>query len=81
MRPASLRSYTIKSASTSSPIQTVTVGPGITPGQLPLARTKALADSTAGGDFHPALKTSYFVVQFHYTAFCKKCNPFFGLPP
>ena len=81
MRPASLRSYTIHSADTSSPIQTVTVGPGITPGQLPSARTEALADSTAGGDFHPALKTSYFVVYVYYTAFCRKCNPYFGLPP
>ena len=81
MRPASLRNYTINSASTSSPIQTVTVGSGITPDQLPLARTKALADSTAGGDLHPALKTSYFVVHLYYTCFCKKCNPFFGLPP
>ena len=80
MRPASLRSYTIKSASTSSPIQTVTVGSGITPDQLPL-ESKALADSTAGGDLHPALKTSYFVVHLYYTRFCKKCNPFFGLPP
>ena len=81
MRPASLRNYTINSASTSSPIQTVTVGSGITPDQLPSAKTEALADFTAGGDLHPALKTLYFVVHFYYIVFFKKCNPFFGLLP
>ncbi|EDN01222.1 hypothetical protein BACCAP_00790 [Pseudoflavonifractor capillosus ATCC 29799] len=35
----------------SSIIQTVTVGAGITP-----AHAVQLADSTAGGDFHPAPK-------------------------
>ena len=46
----------------SSPIQTITVGSGITPDQLPLEGTpsKALAGSTAGGDFHPALKNRLF---------------------
>ena len=35
-----------------------TVGPGVSPGQ-PLAR---VADFTASGEFHPALKTFYSVV-------------------
>lgn len=33
-----------------------TVGPGVSPGQ-PLAR---VADCTASGEFHPALKTFFF---------------------
>ena len=37
-----------------SPIQTLTVGPGITPG----LRIAPLAGYTAGGDFHPAPKVS-----------------------
>ncbi len=37
-----------------SPIQTVTVGPGVSP-DLQIA---PLAGFTAGGDFHPALKVS-----------------------
>ena len=36
-------------------IRTVTVGPEISPGRLPL-RLRVLAGFTAGGDFHPALK-------------------------
>ena len=36
---------------------------------------EAGADFTAGGDFHPALKTSYFVVQSYYTVFLPKNNP------
>ncbi len=36
----------------SSSIQTLTVGTGIAPVHAP----KELADCTAGGDFHPALK-------------------------
>ena len=63
-----LRTCTI-CACTSSPIQTVTVGPGIAPGQLPPAGAEALADCTAGGDFHPALKTSYPVVILYYSHF------------
>jgi hypothetical protein len=50
-------------ARTSSFIRTLTVGPGITPDLLTPARdSRALAGSqpsllTAGGEFHPALKT------------------------
>ena len=51
---------------TSSSIRTVTVGPGVSPGQRTLARP--VADFTASGEFHPALKTSYPVVALHYTA-------------
>ena len=39
---------------------------------------EALADYTAGGDFHPALKTSYFVVQGYYSSRDRKCNPQFS---
>lgn len=41
---------------TPSLIQTVTVGIGIAPIPAP----RALADYTAGGDFHPAPKTTIF---------------------
>ena len=47
-------------------------------GFLPLKRSKLLADCTAGGDFHPALKTSYFVVQGYYSSRDRKCNPQFS---
>jgi hypothetical protein len=40
----------------SSFIRTVTVGPGVSPDLLTL-RLQALAGYTAGGEFHPALKT------------------------
>ena len=43
-------------------------------GFLLLKRSKSLADYTAGGDFHPALKTSYFVVRLYYILFREKCN-------
>jgi hypothetical protein len=38
------------------------VGPGISPGQLPL-RLRALAGFTAGGGFHPALKARFGIVR------------------
>ena len=61
------------SLSTSSPIQTVTVGSGIQPDLLLLGqRPKTLADYTAGGDLHPALKTFYSVVHMTlYSLFLK----------
>jgi hypothetical protein len=40
----------------SSFIRTLTVGPGISPDLLTL-HLQALAGYTAGGEFHPALKT------------------------
>jgi hypothetical protein len=42
----------------SSSIQTITVGSGIAPDQLP----KQFADFTAGGDLHPALKYLFFLL-------------------
>lgn len=61
-------------------IRTVTVGSGFPPDLLTPprgGRSRALPESgnTAGGDFHPALKTSYFVVQSYYTVFLAKNNP------
>lgn len=58
-------------------IRTVTVGSGFPPDLLTPprgGRSRALPESgnTAGGDFHPALKTFHFVVYFYYTAFCRK---------
>jgi len=51
----------------------VTVGPGVSPGQ-PFAR---VADYTASGEFHPALKTSYFVVSAVIIYGNRpQCNPF-----
>ena len=44
----------------SSSIQTVTVGPGVPPGQRTPKRP--VADCTASGDLHPALKTKDSVV-------------------
>ena len=35
-----------------------TVGPGVTPDLLTLSQRKALAGYTAGGELHPALRTS-----------------------
>jgi hypothetical protein len=58
---------------TSSSIRTVTVGPGVSPGQRTLARP--VADFTASGEFHPALKTSYPVVCKHYTTQPGKMQP------
>ena len=43
-------------------IRTVTVGPGISPGRLPLG-PRALAGFTAGGDFHPALKARLVIFR------------------
>ena len=40
-----------------SPIQTLTVGPGISPGQSSLG---GVAGYTAGREFHPAPKDSHF---------------------
>ena len=61
-------------------IRTVTVGSGFPP-DLPdpsdAERSRALPESgnTAGGDFHPALKTSYFVVHPYYSPSLQKINP------
>lgn len=41
----------------SSSIRTITVGSGISPDQPP----KRVADYTAGGELHPALKIKYVV--------------------
>ena len=41
------------------PKLTVTVGPGVSPGQL----LSQVADFTASGEFHPALKTSYSITS------------------
>jgi hypothetical protein len=43
-------------------IRTLTVGPGISPGQLP-CKPQALAGYTAGGDFRPALKARFLIVR------------------
>ena len=60
----------------SSPIQTLTVGPGVTPG----LRLAPLADYTAGGDLHPALKTSIqlFSSASVYDRFFKNASGNFG---
>ena len=43
---------------TSSSIRTITVGPGVAPSQR--TQTRPVADYTASGEFHPALKTVRF---------------------
>ena len=55
---------------TPSLIQTILSVPELRRFLLP----QQLADYTAGGDFHPALKTSYFVVRLYYILFREKCN-------
>ncbi len=55
---------------TSSSIRTVTVGPGVSPGQ-PLAR---VADFTASGEFHPALKTLFSDVMMSINPPEEKCK-------
>jgi hypothetical protein len=50
--------YTYPKAAISSSIQTLTVGTGITP-----VHAFRLAGSTAGRDFHPALKIIYLIIS------------------
>jgi hypothetical protein len=59
---------------TSSSIRTITVGPGVSPGQRTHVKCP-VADFTASGEFHPALKTSYPVVCKHYTTQPGKMQP------
>ena len=51
-----------------------TVGPGVSPGQRTRFK-RPVADFTASGEFHPALKTSYPVVCKHYTTDGGKMQP------
>ena len=59
---------------TSSSIRTVTVGPGVAPGQR-AQLTRPVADCTASGEFHPALKTLDSVVVPYYTLWESKMQP------
>ena len=51
-----------------------TVGPGVSPGQR-TQNLRPVADYTASGGFHPALKTLYPVVRKHYTLLSRKMQP------
>lgn len=55
---------------TTSLIQTLTVGIGISP----IRQLALFADCTAGRDFHPALKCFCSIVWLYYNTTFQKCN-------
>lgn len=61
-------------SNTSSSIRTITVGPGVSPSQR-VQNLHPVADYTASGEFHPALKTFYPVVPWYYTLCPEKMQP------
>ena len=64
-------------SNTSSSIRTITVGPGVSPSQR-VQNLHPVADYTASGDLHPALKTKNSVVfRKQYTTAQHKMQPLF----
>lgn len=62
----------------SSSIQTVTVGPGVSPGQR-IRMAYPVADCTASGESHPALKTMIHLCFYRqYTTLCRKMQQGFS---